>query len=379
LQTTLQRINSLPEISNQNKEIVSKFLAQLRLEGIGMAKTTRYLQDLIKFTRLLKKDFDKADKEDIKRVVGELQASNLAENTKRGFKIMLRKLYRCIEGIDERGIYPERVKWMRLDLKANHNKLPEILTDDEIKVIIEHCGNLRDKALVSILAESGCRVSEIGTLQIKNVSFESSVARILVEGKTGCRSILVVWSAPYLQSYINCHPDNKNPEAYLWRNRVSPMLTYQRIRTILGNAAKKAGIKKRVHPHLLRHTAATRLAGFMTDGQLKKYMGWTSSRMIGVYTHLSGKDTDEPILRANGIEVKKEKVIFALEPVKCLRCQTENEATNRHCRICGLPLFKEEAEKLIKADAERQQADDIMNTLIKDPEIMALIKKKLNS
>ena len=166
LQKTLQRINSLPEISNQNKDIVSKFLAQLRLEGIGMAKTTRYLQDLIKFTRLLKKDFDKADKEDIKRVVGELQASNLSENTKRGFKIMLRKLYRCIEGIDERGVYPERVKWMRLDLKANHNKLPEILTDDEIKAIIEHCGNLRDKSLVSILAESGCRVSEIGTLQI---------------------------------------------------------------------------------------------------------------------------------------------------------------------------------------------------------------------
>lgn len=173
LQKLVQRISNSTEISKHNKEISSKFLAQLRLEGIGTAKISRYLQELIKFNRLLGKDFDEADKEDIKRVVGEIQASNLAENTKRGFKIMLRKLYRCIERIDERGVYPERVKWMKLDLKANHKKLPEILTDNEIKAIIEHCGNLRDKALVSVLAESGCRVSEVGTLQIKNASFDS--------------------------------------------------------------------------------------------------------------------------------------------------------------------------------------------------------------
>ncbi|MSS74589.1 hypothetical protein EXS73_00005, partial [Candidatus Pacearchaeota archaeon] len=65
LQKTIQRINTLPEISENNRKLIHKFISQLNLEGIGMPKTNRYLQDVVKFNRMLKIDFDKADKEDI--------------------------------------------------------------------------------------------------------------------------------------------------------------------------------------------------------------------------------------------------------------------------------------------------------------------------
>jgi ABC-type uncharacterized transport system ATPase subunit len=66
-----------------------------------------------------------------------------------------------------------------------------------------------------------------------------------------------------------------------------------------------------------------------------------------------------------------------MRPKKCFKCNTINEATNRFCKLCGLPLDKEEAERILKADVDRTQADEIMNTLIKDPEILELIRKKL--
>ncbi len=59
---------------------------------------------------MLKKTFPEADKDDIRRIIGELNETSLAEETKKGFKIMLRKFYRFIRGIEEKGVYPEEVK-----------------------------------------------------------------------------------------------------------------------------------------------------------------------------------------------------------------------------------------------------------------------------
>jgi hypothetical protein len=231
---------------------------------------------------------------------------------------------------------------------------------------------------MALLAESGCRISEIGTLQIKNVTFESGGARIIVHGKTGPRSILIIKSAPYLQIFINNHPSGDDPEAYLWHNGRGKLLTYQRFRDILASAKKKAGITKRIHPHLFRHTAATKMANFMTDNQLKKYMGWTSARMIGIYTHLSGKDTDDAVLKMNGLAVEEKKQDSILENHKCLRCSTINSATNRCCSQCGLIISDEFAKETLIKESQRAEADDLMNTLMKDPEVLEILKRKLH-
>lgn len=378
---TLERIKISDEITEDNKKIIFEFNDYLLSEGIGVAKIERYLADMIKFSKMLSKSFPDATETDIRRIIGKLNQTELAEETKKTFKIMLRKLYRFIRNITKRGIYPPEVEWISIAIPNNHKKLPEeLLTEEEIIEIIRSCKNLRDKALIATLAESGCRVSEIGNMQIKHVSFEEYGARLTVNGKTGMRKILIINSAPYLQGWINQHPTNKDGESYLWCGQHTEAIGYARITAILKNAAKKAEIKKRIYLHLLRHSRATILANKMSDSALKHYLGWTqSSKMAGIYIHMSGKETDETILAMNGIEVKQEKKDPLMKPLKCLRCKKVNEATNKFCKICGFPLDKEEAEKILKKDIERNQADDIMNKLIKDPEILELIKKRLSN
>ena len=100
--------------------------------------------------------------------------------------------------------------------------------------------------------------------------------------------------------------------------------------------------------------------------------------MAGIYVHMSGRDTDKAILKLNGIKIEEEKQEQILKPKQCLRCKTINESTNRFCRICAFVLDSKEAEGLIKYENERNQADEIMNKLVQDPEILELIKKKLN-
>lgn len=379
LERALRRIENAEDISRGNKKIILKFKDYCISEGIGLAKIERYLCDMQKYARMLKEDLNTATKEDLRRIIAELEQTDLSAETKKGFKIMLRKLYRFLEGIEEKGVYPERVKWISIGIPNNHKKLPEeLLTEDEMRRMIQQCDNTRDKALVAVLAESGCRIGEIGVLQIRNVSFEEFGARLTVRGKTGMRKILVINSVPYLQQWINQHSCNDDPESFLWIGSDNHFLCYNTLVGIIKDAAKSAGINKRIYSHLFRHSRATILASKMSDSSMKHYLGWTQgSKMAGIYIHMSGRETDEAIMQMNGVEVKQDIKKSALHPKKCFRCGAVNEATNMCCKMCGLILNEQKQQEIIQQDLKRLEADKFMDELVNDLEFRALIQKKL--
>jgi site-specific recombinase XerD len=383
LKETSKRSKPTYFYSENNKKTAISFKNYLLSENIGYAKVGRYLVDIVWFDRHLKKDFQEATKEDLRRVVSELNAEPFAEETKKGIKIMIRKLYRFIEGSERGDALPERVKWININIAQNKSKLPEeLLTPEEIKKIIQFCKTTRDKCFVSVLAESGGRISEVGSLKIKNISFEDYGARIMFpEGKTGMRQVLLVKSMPYLKEWINQHPLNTDREASLWYNTQSDhILSYSRLSSIIKNSAKRAGITKRIYNHLFRHSRATELASVMPEAGMKQYLGWAqSSKMCGVYIHMNGRETDNVILAENGLEVKKQKPKDVLKNIVCIRCKEVNESTSIFCKKCGMSLNEEEANKIVEAETQKSVADDTMNKLLQDPEILELIKKKIKT
>ena len=371
----LIRIKESSEISEENKKTILKFDKFLSSENISIARILSYLNYAVKYSKMISKPFPEMNIEDIRDAVGKINQSSLSENSKKGFKITLKRLYRFIGGITKKGVYPEKVEWIKTTISSRNRKLPEeLLNNEEILAIIQKCDNLRDKALISILAESGARVAEIALMKIKHVSFEKIGAKLTLEGKTGMRRILVVTSAPYLRTLINQYAENNNNESYLWANSKEKPLCHARIITILKKAAEKAGIRKRVYPHLLRHSRATLLSKKMSDAPLKSFFGWTpGSNMASIYIHMSGRDTDEAILKLNGIETKEQEIKSELEPKKCLRCNFLNEPTSVYCGKCYLPLDKEEADRIIKSDIQRQAMDEIMEKLIAIPKVKSLL------
>jgi len=380
LESTIRRIDENNHISKLNKKTIHRFKDYCLCNNISYGKIDAYLCHLKNFALMMNKPFEKAKKEDIMKIMARLkEMDNYTEQSKVSFRIMVRKLYKMIRGVEGKGEYPPEVSWISTGLGKNYKKLPEeLLNDEEIKLIIQNCDNVRDKAFISVLAESGCRISEIGTMQLKHISFEEYGARLIVTGKTGARRILVIFSSPYLQQWINNHPTNTNTESYLWIKSDGKPLSYARLAAILKHSAKKAGIKKRVYCHLLRHSRATKLAKVMSGSTMNAYLGWAQgSKMSGVYIHMSGKDADDVILKANGIEIKENNSKPVMQPSKCSRCNTINEATNKFCKICGLPLNKEEAEKIIQRDLNLSEADNFMNKLFQDQEYQEFVKKKM--
>lgn len=380
LDRTIERISDGGELTQHNSKIALGFKNELLAQNISMSKTSRYLQDVIWLHRQLKgKNFDDVTRDDVKELLANMNQSALAESTKKGIKIMLRKFYRYIRGVDEKGKYPYEVDFFTLTISNSNSLMPEeLLNEEEMSKIIRASKNDRDKALMALLCESGCRVGEIGTLKIRNISFEEYGARITVRGKTGMRKIIVINSTPFLQIWLNNHPHGDDPDAPMWPGPSGELLSYARIKSILRYAVKRAGIKKRVYPHLLRHSRATILAKTLSDATMKHYLGWAQgSKMAGVYIHMSGKDTDEAILKANGIEIKEEKKANPLKPKECFKCHMKNPYTNRFCANCGLPLDEESAKKVIESETKRDRADVIMQRLMQNKEIRDFLEAKM--
>jgi len=218
--------------------------------------------------------------------------------------------------------------------------LPEaLLSEEQILQMVNACKSVRDRAIVAVLYDSGCRIGEIRTMKIKSVTFDRYGAKIHVKGKTGERSLRLTISVPLLATWFNMHPRRDDPEAPLWLNSRGLPMRYAAFQALIPRIAKRAGIRTRVYPHLFRHSRATFLASYLTEAQLCVRFGWVQgSEQPGTYVHLSGRDADEAILELYGIKKNAKGDIKVLLPKPCENCDAINAFNCQVCMNCGYPL-----------------------------------------
>lgn len=247
--------------------------------------------------------------------------------------------------------------------RNKHYKLPDtrlIPTEDDVKRLIETASHPRDKALVSVLFETGMRVGELMGMKIGDLQSTDYGFKIIIDGKTGERPIFLINSAPYLRVWLNCHPKKADANAPIWVdvatnrpwNHGEP-LEYCGVRGILSRLGKEAGIEgKKLNPHIFRHGRITLDAKIMNESLLRKKHGWTNdSNMASVYVHLNGKDVEDAVLKQNGKLPIEESRNNTLKPISCNRCQSQNPADASYCFVCSAPLNQQSFEEIEKLKA----------------------------
>lgn len=322
--------------SDKNKELIFEFENTIFAEGLSNARVLKYLSQLHMLSQMFDKDFSDIIKADVYRVVASIERSDRSVYTKRDYKVAIKRFFRWLNDGNE----PNSISWISTNITNAKKKMPEeLLTQTEIINMIEAADHPRDKAIVASWYDSGGRIGEIGTMLIKHVAFDQYGATATMQGKTGMRKIRLVLSVPYLATWLSAHPYKNDPEAPVWitigkRSRNQP-LQYDAQRVLVQRIAKKAGIKKRVYPHLFRHSRATELASHLTQAQMESHLGWIhGSNMPGTYIHLSGSQVDDAILGMYGIKKDKEPE-QDLIPWKCFTCEIMNPPTSKFCSRCG--------------------------------------------
>jgi site-specific recombinase XerD len=197
-------------ITERNKELILNFIDYCFSEGLGKHRILKYITTLKYIAQSFQIGFEEATETDIRRYVSNLERSSQSQWTKHDYKVVLKKFYRWLNDGQE----PSIVKWINTSLKDKNQKLPEeMITENEVKLMIDSSENKRDKAIIALLWDIGARISEIGNLRVKDIKFDDVAISILVNGKTGPRRVRAVWSIDYLNDWIKVHPGQNNPEA----------------------------------------------------------------------------------------------------------------------------------------------------------------------
>lgn len=317
-------------IPKTDQQMILKFADHLLLEqGMSVHRVVKYLYTLKRIRLYLDIPFQEASKDDILKFVKWLRISNYSDWTKRDYKIVIRRFYNWLQ-------QSTLVDWIKPD-RAKTEILPEeLITEQEILAMVLSATSPMARAFVSVLYETGARIGEIGALQIPHIIPDQLGAILHVDGKTGPRAPRIVWSAAYLEEWLNVHPGQGTGP--VWVGMHGGAMGYGGLRDMFLATARNAGIEKRTYHHLLRHSRATNISGYMPESRLNEYLGWTQgSDMPRFYIHLAGQGANDNILAMYGLRAPVVQTSL-LWPRQCPECGKVHGPTYQVCLVCGSTL-----------------------------------------
>ena len=186
-------------------------------------------------------------------------------------------------------------------------KIPETLSTQEIDKLIGYLkkskkNSLRNCTILEVLYSCGLRVSELTNLNISDIFFDDFLIKILGKGRKERFVPMSKIVKDMIKDYLNSERFNtitkKGFEDILFLNNRGEKLTRVMIYTILNIAKKGTGIKKKVSPHILRHSFATHLIENGADiSSIQHMLGHTNVSTTERYLHVSKEHLVDTIKR----------------------------------------------------------------------------------
>lgn len=234
---------------------------------------TSCLREYLDWARV---DFEKPDEGMIKRFLLMKQERGYASQTVNLYLNAIRFYY-----------YQVVRNYFKLDIKfaKRSNKLPIVLTKEEVLKILDCISNPKHRLLVALAYGAGLRISEVMSLKVKDILLSEMTLHIKeAKGKKDRISLL----PDKLRTEIELLISDKDPNDYLFESERGGKLTTRTAAKIFSRAKEKVGIKKDATFHSLRHSFATHLLENGTDVRyVQSLLGHASIRTTQLYTQVT--------------------------------------------------------------------------------------------
>lgn len=366
------------KITTEDAKLIKAYLAEISAETrISPVRKYKIAVQLTGLRRFLP-PFREATAPDLFTAIEEIKLATKPDgsprfktNTQADMIRFLKRFYLWLIENDYSRIPEEKVrKKIKAPAYERMTKTAEqLLDEEEIRAMIEAAKTSRDRALIAVLYESGCRIGEIATLKWSDVRFtENQTAAINTSKKTGKpRYIPIVSARSYLATWKADYPGEPYGDSlvFLTNNTHGP-LQYAGVVKQIRKIATRAGIKKHVTPHLFRHSRITHLLRKGVPEPVIKKMMWghLNTDMLQTYGHLVDKDIDAAIAQLYGVVTPDTETSDALEPRQCPRCFSVWGPTLQHCGVCGAPLTKEAAATIDQMQADVAAYPEVLQAAI---------------
>lgn len=370
--TIMARIENSSDI---NKELLIRYYRQSVAEGLSKGRVYKRICTLDILSKMLGKRFDTAGKEDIVQLVAKIEEKKVAAWTRLDYKKVLKCFFKWLKDSETS---PDEVRWIKCGSNVpSRITKKDLLTPDEVNLIVGSACDVQTKAFIAVLFDSGRRPGEIGGLWIRDVHFDALGAKLMVDGKTGPDVARIGASTPRLAVWLDNHPNRNNPDGPLWvvkgRDGRFKQMSYATMRQMVKDAARKAGISKRVWNYLFRHSRYAPSIHKLTDAEQNILYGWKpGSKAKQAYIHLADEDLDCAFLKMNGesiTEAPPETSTYV--PAVCPRCKRNNSPDSKYCNGCGLAFDLIYAVGLDKKKSDfKEKMETLSNEFAKSPEVL---------
>jgi site-specific recombinase XerD len=169
--------------------------------------------------------------------------------------------------------------------------LPTVLSEEEVRSIINSIDNLKHKCLIMTSYSAGLRVGEL--LGLKPEDIDSKRMLITIRQGKGRKDRVTLLSVRVLELLREYYKEY-HPQDFLFQGVAGGKYSERSVQNILKEACRKAGIKKHVTMHTLRHSFATHLLEHNTDLRyIQELLGHTNPKTTQIYTHITTKGLDQ--------------------------------------------------------------------------------------
>lgn len=272
-----------------------RFLEYLAVEK-GLSKNTlksygRDLRNYLSFLEVQKLDFLKGSRMDVTNYLGILRGMGLAPASIARNLSTLRRFHRFLisEGASE--VDPTE----NMETPKRFTCLPKTLSQEDVEALLRQpdCRKslgLRDKTMLELLYATGMRASELVSIKLKDINLE--VGYIIAFGKGSKERVIPVHekAVSLIKDYLGEARNKllkKGDSPYLFIGRGGRPMTRERFWQIIKGYAIEAGIKKKVYPHLLRHSFASHLLEHGADlRSVQLMLGHSDISTTQIYTHI---------------------------------------------------------------------------------------------
>ena len=231
---------------------------------------------------------------DITDFLAKRKGDGLASSSMRIELIALKIFFRFLTGRGDLKIDPsEKI------LSAKPDKsLPGTLNEDSVRRLIESIDgseplDLRDRAILETFYGSGLRVSELANARLELLDLDEGFLRVTGKGNKTRIVPLGTAERECIERYMQSgrpHLVTKKTSSEIFLSIRGGPLTTERLRQIVRERAKRAGIEERIYPHLLRHSFATHLLGNGADLRvIQELLGHADIATTQIYTHVDDK------------------------------------------------------------------------------------------
>lgn len=255
-------------------EHIGNFIQEMKRRNYSQNTIDNYASCISVFFSQSKKDHPKnINEQDIKDFLSKPKMIN----TQRNYHSAIKKFYDICLGQKEKFKY---IPYARKD-----NKLPIVLSVDEIQKMFSVCENTKHKVILALLYSCGLRVSELINLKWENIDRSRMIINILkAKGNKDRQVMLTPQLIPLLEKYWKEYHTKK----YVLNGQIELQYSDRSVGQVVKQLATKAGLSKRVYTHLLRHCSFTHMVENGIDINLiQRIAGHSNVKTTAIYTHIS--------------------------------------------------------------------------------------------